>query len=296
MSAYPSALAEHLGAEVTTVCTCWRLTCRDASTLGFTDHDRPLTIDGTLCAPQTGLTGSEAKQSAGLAVTTQGIEGALASAEIDASDIAAGRYDSAVVETFLVNWRKPQDFALLRRASVAKITRLDGRFIAELESMTAALDKPNGRHIARACDAELGDGRCGVNLASPAYAGSGAVTRIAGHDTVVVSGLDGFAADWFAAGKLNWTTGASAGMVDVVVLDRTVGSERQLTLRQDVRLPAAVSDTFAVVAGCAKQFATCKTKFANPVNFRGFPHLPGNDAAYRYATEDGDHDGGPVVP
>lgn len=87
MSAYPPALTEHLNRSVTTVCTCWRLTRKDAYTLGFTDHDRPLTIDGTLCAPQTGFAGSEAKQSAGLAVSTQDIEGALASAEIDAADI-----------------------------------------------------------------------------------------------------------------------------------------------------------------------------------------------------------------
>ncbi len=37
------------------------------------------------------------------------------------------------------------------------------------------------------------------------------------------------------------------------------------------------SDTFTVSAGCDKHFATCQAKFANTVNFRGFPHMPGND-------------------
>jgi uncharacterized phage protein (TIGR02218 family) len=36
-------------------------------------------------------------------------------------------------------------------------------------------------------------------------------------------------------------------------------------------------DGFAVTAGCDKQLATCKQKYANGVNFRGFPHMPGND-------------------
>ena len=36
-------------------------------------------------------------------------------------------------------------------------------------------------------------------------------------------------------------------------------------------------DTFTVTAGCDKQFATCQAKFDNAVNFRGFPHIPGND-------------------
>ena len=43
-------------------------------------------------------------------------------------------------------------------------------------------------------------------------------------------------------------------------------------------LAIAPSDAFTVTAGCDKQFAaTCKTKFANATNFRGFPHMPGPD-------------------
>ena len=41
--------------------------------------------------------------------------------------------------------------------------------------------------------------------------------------------------------------------------------------------PIAAGDTFAVTAGCDKRFATCRDRFANAVNFRGFPHIPGND-------------------
>jgi len=32
------------------------------------------------------------------------------------------------------------------------------------------------------------------------------------------------------------------------------------------------------------------------LNFRGYPHLPGNDAAYAYATEGQVLDGSPVIP
>lgn len=34
---------------------------------------------------------------------------------------------------------------------------------------------------------------------------------------------------------------------------------------------------FIAQAGCDKRFTTCRNKFGNGVNFRGFPHLPGND-------------------
>ena len=53
---------------------------------------------------------------------------------------------------------------------------------------------------------------------------------------------------------------------------------------------------FRHCAGCDKTFATCKAKFDNALNFRGFPHLPGNDAAYAYVVDGGVFDGGPLVP
>jgi uncharacterized phage protein (TIGR02218 family) len=59
--------------------------------------------------------------------------------------------------------------------------------------------------------------------------------------------------------------------------------------------PLAEGDLFVVTAGCDKRFETCRMKFANAVNFRGFPHLPGNDFVVAYAVpgEPG-HDGTPV--
>jgi len=34
--------------------------------------------------------------------------------------------------------------------------------------------------------------------------------------------------------------------------------------------------------GCDKRFATCRDRFANGLNFRGEPHLPGMDLLTRY--------------
>ena len=34
--------------------------------------------------------------------------------------------------------------------------------------------------------------------------------------------------------------------------------------------------------GCDRALATCRDRFANVVNFRGFPHIPGNDFVLRY--------------
>jgi len=56
----------------------------------------------------------------------------------------------------------------------------------------------------------------------------------------------------------------------------------------------ATADTFDIRAGCDKRFETCQAKFANTVNFRGFPHIPGQDTIIRYAAR-GDANSGAVL-
>ena len=64
-----------------------------------------------------------------------------------------------------------------------------------------------------------------------------------------------------------------------------------LTLLEVPVQAIAEGDTFTIRAGCDKRMETCGAKFANTANFRGFPHIPGQDAVLRYATRDGGHEG-----
>lgn len=292
----PADLAAHLGQPVTTVCHCWRLTRADGVSIGFTDHDRPLALDGTTFEPESGLSASEARTSLGLAVDTVDVEGALASDAIRGEDIAAGLYDNARVETLLVNWAIPEHFALLRVSTIGKVTRSGVRFVAELESSASPLDQPNGRYVARACDAELGDRRCQVALDQAQFAATGTVAAYADPNMLTAAGLFAFDAGWFTHGTLTWTGGARAGRTERISEHRKDAGGATLVLEAGPGPVPAAGDPFTVRAGCDKAFATCKVKFANAANFRGFPHLPGNDAGYSYVTEGGVFDGGPIVP
>jgi uncharacterized phage protein (TIGR02218 family) len=293
---YPEALSAHLDGEATTVCHCWRLTRRDAVVKGFTDHDRDLTVDGTLFRPLTGFSATEASDTLGLAIDTVDVEGALSSDEIDEADIAIGFYDDATVETLLVNWAAPTQFAKLRSATIGKITRRDGVFVAELKSRMHALDEVNGRVISRRCDAELGDARCHFDLDKPGFSATGAVVSVDLPDRLRVSGLGSFADGWFALGVVEWTSGVRAGRKSYVVVHRKSGMTVDLTLQPEEGAVPEAGDAFTIRAGCDKVFATCRGKFGNALNFRGFPHLPGNDAAYGYAVDGDVFDGGPLVP
>ena len=60
-----------------------------------------------------------------------------------------------------------------------------------------------------------------------------------------------------------------------------------LTLLEGAGAAIAVGGRFHGARGCDKRIETCAAKFANVANFRGFPHIPGQDAVLRYATTDG---------
>ncbi|MBO1038925.1 DUF2163 domain-containing protein [Brucella pituitosa] len=287
----PAALESHLKGEVTTHCFAWLIRRSDNAVLGFTDHDRDLFLEGIACEPLTGLNSSEATTTLGLSVAGGEVEGALSSARISDVDIEQGRYDGAVIESYLVNWASPEQHMLLRRWTVGTISRSGGRFVMELKGAAAAFDAVCGRRVLRQCNAVLGDKHCGVNQSDPRFAASGTVTVVDGS-MLTVAGLEGFASGWFAAGLLTWTSGKSLGKA-IRVMGQNGNS---LRLIEPPVLPVETGDTFHITAGCDKSFATCKAKFANGTNFQGFPHLPGNDAAFAYVSGGNEYDGSALVP
>lgn len=273
----PGDLAAHLGEGVTTLCRCWRLERRDGVVLGFTDHDRDLAFGGVAYLAGTGFEAAEAAAELGFAVGGGDVVGALSSPGIAEQDVASGLYDDAAVETWLVNWAAPDARLLLAAASVGEIRRKDRAFVAELRGPLHRYAEERGRTYGRTCSAALGDADCRVDLASSPYRAEGAVETTDGAARVAVSGLDGFPSGWFGGGRLMWLSGEGEGRGQDVQAHRAGATGRaELDLWQRSPGPIAVGDAFRVTAGCDKSFATCRVKFANVLNFRGFPHMPGN--------------------
>ena len=79
MRSLPSNLTAKLESGVTTLARCWRLTRRDGVVLGFTDHDRDITFEGTTFEAGSGLSASEITASVGLSVDNLEVDGALSS-------------------------------------------------------------------------------------------------------------------------------------------------------------------------------------------------------------------------
>jgi uncharacterized phage protein (TIGR02218 family) len=295
MIPFSPAMKAAVSSDVTTLCYCWKMTRKDGVVSGFTDHDRPLTVDGVLCKPNSGFTAKEAETALGLTIGNSEIEGALDDAEITAADLSSGLYDGAAISLYLVNWQTPAEFALLRTAYIARIEQADGVWRAELEGDAADFTVKRGRLYRKGCDAQLGDSRCGVALGVAQYSGNGTVGIIRSPTEFDVSGLGAFESGWFTDGVLQWTSGLDAGGSARVSTHTKNGSIAVVNLRDEQRFPVIAGVNFSVKAGCDKSFSTCKARFGNSLNFRGFPHMPGNDQAYAYARDGMNFDGGPVV-
>lgn len=276
------AFRAHVESGATTLATCWRIERGDGLVLGFTDHDVTLRFGGTDYVPAHGLDGGEAAQKLGPQTDTAEVVGVLHADAITEEDILLGRYDGALVETWRVNWREVSVRQLVRRATIGEIVREDGVFRAELRSAQHGLNQPRGRLYQALCDASLGDARCGVDLDDPAYHAAAAVLEVRDRHRLAVSGLGGFGEGWFGLGRARWSNGRRSGLADRILGHARVGGVDLLSFAAPVGEWVAAGDDFVAVAGCDRRFATCRERFGNAVNFRGFPHIPGNDFVLRY--------------
>ncbi|AVO44072.1 DUF2163 domain-containing protein [Phreatobacter cathodiphilus] len=291
MRAIPPALQARLDAGCTTLATCWILRRRDGVVLGFTDHDGDLVVAGVTCRAASGFDATAAAEKLGFAAGTAEIAGALVDEAVSAADIRAGRYDGARVEVHCVDWTDPALAVLLRVMMLGAVTREGPAFRAELRSLAAALDVERGRLFTPRCGADLGDARCGVDLAAPGRYGAGTVVRLA-EEAPVIAGLAGLSADDLVGGRLTVASGAAAGFAVEIAAATVVTDGMKLTLWQMPPEALAVDDAVAVTVGCDKAFATCRDRFANAANFRGFPHMPGIDRIVSVPLPgEGGHDG-----
>ena len=288
MKTLPSGMQSHLDSGATTLCWCWILTRRDGQTFGFTDHDIDVSCDGISCVADSGFSATELQSSLGLSVDNVDVEGALSADLITEEDISLGLYDGAEIAVWRVNWMDTSQALLMRKGNLGEITRGDTYFSAEIRGLAAQLQQKQGRVYQAGCDAVLGDDRCGVDTSDSILSASVTVIGVAGGQVLQISGADNFKAGWFNRGVLTFVSGENAGLSYQLQSHILTGGIVSIGVWSAFLKPVAVGDTLDLVAGCDKRFATCVKKFGNGANFRGCPHMPGNDFVTTYPSPDSD--------
>lgn len=276
--------ADHIASGTTTLAKCWRITRTDGVIYGFTDHDVALSFDNTVFDPAYGADGSEVAQKMGAQVDTSEIIGIVHADKIDEEGILLGRLDGAVVETWEVNWRDVAMRELLRRDTVGEIVREDGVFRLELRSAQHAMNVPKGKLYQALCGTKLGSSQCGVDVEQAGFKTATTIVRVLGRQSIAVSLPAGFETGWFDYGKAVWTSGKRDGVSDRIVSQKTSAGETHLEFDGPVADWVNAGDGLTLYVGCDRRFSTCRQKFSNMENFRGFPHIPGNDFVLRYPS------------
>jgi uncharacterized phage protein (TIGR02218 family) len=273
------AFTSHAAGETTGFCTLWRITRSDSTVFRFTDHDRDVVMsDGTYLA-SSGYVASQAQTQAGLNVDDLEVTALFDNAGITEGDLAAGVWDGATVEIFSAIWSLPSAGArMIRKGTIGQV-RHDGTiFRAELRGMMDRLGANIGRVVLPACDAILGDSRCQKSLTSFSHAVT--VTSVTDRSHFADSSLTGTGTPvgYFDSGLITWATGLNSGRSMEI---KQFGTGGAMTMFLPMADNISVGDTGTAVAGCNKTLATCRDTFDNVVNFRGFPHVPGNDRLFQ---------------
>lgn len=275
MKTLSGPMATHVAQEVTTLATCWQVFLRSGVEFNFTDHVAELVIAGRTYHPELGYTPSAVQTSSSLDIDNLELIGGLDAAAINPTDLVAGKWDYARVRIFAVNYNDLSMGTIeLRTGTLGAVTRNKSMFTAELRGMGQALTQGIGRVHMPGCDADLGDARCKINLATfPDGTANGSISSVTSRLVFTDASLLQPTA-WFAGGLITFTAGFNNGFAREV---KTYTGGGVITLQEAVPFAVAISDTYTMTAGCDKAFSTCKNKFSNTINFRGFPHLPGVD-------------------
>lgn len=276
MKAITPGFATALGGEATTLAMCWRLVRADGVALGFTTHDKPFAFDGLEYCPAPGFEPSAIEAASVDGGHAMEMVGALTAEAIRDDDIEVGRYDGASVRAFLIDWADRDAGGVeLTSGRLGQIDREAGAFTAELRTAIDELSASPIETYSPECRAQFGDRRCRVDLSRH--------TRLATVSAVASTriGIDGNlgGVDDYKYGRLRLLSGP------LVSIDRMIiGSGNDFVLLEAAADGTRTGDLVELRHGCDKRFATCRDRFANALNFRGEPHVPGADSLGRYGA------------
>ena len=259
--------------ELSSLALCWRLERTDGAGIALTSHDQSVLSDGVVFEPAPGIMPASITRKLGLQPDSGEVAGALSSDALEERDLALGRWDGGTVLLTAVDWSDPggQPVALLG-GEIGRVTVDDDAFTADLSGAAARLEQPVCPATSPECRAHFGDKQCRVDLAGRTIVATVSVAD--GAVLTVNQPLD----DGYLFGRVRYMSGDNCGLSSVIL---SVGGST-VQVRDVPRAPVEAGCRVELREGCDKRFTTCVSRFDNAVNFRGEPHLPGNDLLTRY--------------
>lgn len=154
---------------------------------------------------------------------------------------------------------------------IVDVSIRDQVVMLSVNSPMELLDQQLPRNLIQApCINTLYDTACTLNPAS--FLTGVAVVAGSSTTTLLVSGAGARATGYFDQGKITLTSGPNP--ISRAVRRFVTGATASVIVYPPFPFIPSIGTTANLVAGCDKTVTTCNAKFANKVNFRGFPTVP----------------------
>lgn len=269
--------------ELATLATCWRLTRKDGTIMGFTDFSKNIIIDNICYCAKTGFKATAVETKSTLQPADLDIDGALTSDAITEADIIAGKYDFAEILVFEVDYTNLVGTQnILRRGFLGNLARGDTSFKAEIRGLGELTERKIGSLYSDTCRAKFCDSKCGLKAAD--YTFTGTVVSSSDGGSCIVDVGSNQVATLFSRGQITFISGLNAGTTMDIVTHTKEGTYDVLTLLLSLPGTIQAGDTVSIMSGCDGAFSTCRER-GNYLNFRGEPDIPGTDAIYCYPSD-----------
>lgn len=269
MRTLSTAQAASVAGETTTLCRLCDLTLANGTTISLTDFDVDLIVGATTYHAAIGFEMSAIQTDVGTSTSNVLLKVLLDSATgLSRAAIEAGALDGATVEITAIDWTLLAEKIALFSGEV-KLATYHDELYAELEvepilsrDLMLSVDLFSSN-----CRYDLGDARCGVNIAALSKAFT--VAGVADSQSFATSLTDADGA--FDSGLITFDSGLNAGLA--IEVQSYVHASGGVVLRLATPFALAVGDTGTAYPGCDKTLKGGCALYANQINFGGEPYL-----------------------
>ena len=292
MKNIPGPFQNHLNGRETTTSLLWQIDRPDGLSFYFTDHDEDVIYNGHTFLAATSFSASAIQEQLGLAVSNLEILGIFDSASITEDDLIGGRYDGSTMRIYIINWKQPGPtmVAQIGRYTLGQTQMGDFAFQAEMRSLAQHFSQHVGSLCSPKCRTLLGspsgvsplESGCNFTMPAPIV---GTIAAITDRKTFRVSAAGSYpngtkgslSGGYFSFGTVQFTNNTCKDIAREV-LDND--PSLNFTMRLPFPLDFQVGDAVEMQIGCDRSMPVCAGNFANAVNFRGEPYVPGTDKMF----------------
>lgn len=270
MKIHPQSIIMTTKSSRPTITLLCKITLKNGSVIALNQLDKDIFFDGTLYPASNALSASATKTESTLAVDTTDLEGMINTDLFDEGDIAGGLFNGAYYEFYEVNYMHPEGGgSIVDTGFIGDLGTSNTGFKLELRSIDQNVQSDIGRIFMPACDANLGDSRCRVDLNAITVSGS---VQSSDYNFYIIDNTRTENSGYFNGGLLKFSSGDNMGLsVEVKNYDKETG---RIDFQANFPRKIKAGDTYIMHPGCDKRRDTCRDKYNNIINFRGVPSIP----------------------